>query len=382
MDRRGFTLPELMIFMAILASSVAGFITILIAVTRVQGRQSSSNEVQTQGQFLLQQIPYYVQSARLLDMPLDTATGTLKMQESDPTISPSYINVSTGTVYLQQGATGTLQALTSNRVTVSNLLFTRHYGRNGTSSIYGYDSVSFSFTMAANTSNTTQQYSQTFQSSAGVSAPVPKIALLQQATGQTLNAGGIKIVSSTFATNNTTGSLLVAVLSSWGPTLPTLTLTDTASNTWTMSSQTLLTDQKRLVTIYDAPNAKSNSSMVTVSSSLAFSPASLFLYEYRGAATSSSFDASSTFTQYSGFSTSSSTSPTSTAELILSVIYAQAVQGSELPVQQTGFTMEMSSTVTDTLTADANIFVTGLVAATWSFPTQTRTSTVLMATFK
>jgi type II secretory pathway pseudopilin PulG len=381
MDRRGFTLPELLIFMAILSASVAGLITILVAVTRVQGRQSSANEVQTQGQFLLQQIQYYVQAARLLDMTQDVATGTLKMRTFDLTVDPSFVNVSTGTAYLQQGANGTPQALTSNRVTVSNLLFTRHYGLNGSSSAYGNDSVSFSFTIAANTSNTKLQYSQAFQSAASIFAPVGKIALLQQAQ-KVIGSPAVTIVTSTYPTSNATGSLLIAVVSN-AASSAVVSISDTAGNTWTNIANPKYGAYNQEITIFDALNSKNSSNTVTVSSSIGLISTSLFIYEYRGASTSSSFDASSTLIQSNtGSPTSSSTNPSPGPELIFGVLYSSNSFGAESPNPGNGFTTEATSSMSGTFTEDQNLFVTSPVAATWQYPTRTPSSSATVITFK
>ena len=226
--RRGFTILELLIFAAIFAVAMAGFITVLVTVTRVQSRQASANEVETQGQFLLQQFQYYIQSARLADMTQDVATGTLKLRESSSSIDPTFITVASGTVYLQQGASSTPQALTSNKITVSNITFTRHYNLNGSSMAYGTDSVSYAFTVSANNTNGTQQYSQVFQSSAAVEAPIPKIAMIQQTS--TIFFGTSTSLADTYISNNTSGSLLIAVVSNTD--LVSVSLADTASDTW------------------------------------------------------------------------------------------------------------------------------------------------------
>ena len=81
--RSGFTLIELLIFSGIFALIVGAFITILVGSVSVQSSQSAENEVSTQGQALIQQIQYYVQGAKFVDMPLDTATSTLTLREPD-----------------------------------------------------------------------------------------------------------------------------------------------------------------------------------------------------------------------------------------------------------------------------------------------------------
>src|SRR5579864_987255 len=211
MYRRGFTIIELLVFTAIFSIIMIGLITVFVVTTRVQSRQTSANEVETQGQFLLQQIQYYVQTARLVNMTQDVATGTLTLAETlaSSSLDPTVINLATGTVYLTQGVGGAAQALTSNKVTVSGLSFTRHYNLPGSSAAYGADSVSYSFTIAASNTNGTQQYSQFFQSSAAVFVPVPKIALIQQTT-TVYSAGTSTSLADSYISNNASGNLLLA----------------------------------------------------------------------------------------------------------------------------------------------------------------------------
>jgi type II secretory pathway component PulJ len=207
----GFTLIELLIFIAIFSIAMVGFIGVLIAVTRVQVTQASRVEVEQQSQFLLQQFQYYIQGARLVDMTQDVPAGSLQLRESVSAQDPTIITASNGVVTLQQGD-GSAQALTSAKVTVSNLSFTRHFNIGQSVSAYGSESVSYSFTVAASTTNPEMQYSQTVQSSVAVLSPVAKIALLQKA--QTDDAGtGITTISSTYPTGNETGDLLLAVIS-------------------------------------------------------------------------------------------------------------------------------------------------------------------------
>lgn len=155
----GFTLVELLVFLGIFALTSAAFITVLLTVTRVQVRQSSVAEVSEQSQFLLQQIQYYIEKSSLIDVPQDTPTSTLKLWTGVSTQDPVSITLAGGIVYIQQTATGTLQALTSKKVTISNLAFTRHVN------VPAHDSVSVAFTLTYNTSNIQQAFSEMLQTS-------------------------------------------------------------------------------------------------------------------------------------------------------------------------------------------------------------------------
>ena len=228
--RRGFTLIELLVFMAIMIFLGAMFVTILVVVTRVQLRQSSASEVNQQTQFLTQTIQYYVQNARLVDMTADVATSTLKLRESNLSNDPTYIYLSSSTVYLKVTDGGTPTPLNSGKVTIPSMNFTRHYQIVSSTAI-GNESVSYSFTISASSSNPQQTFSQSSQSAAAVLAPVTKIALIQKAMGENNNAS-ITGVSSTYSGANTSGNLLVAVVSSQSNSANP-TVADTQGNAWT-----------------------------------------------------------------------------------------------------------------------------------------------------
>jgi hypothetical protein len=596
MPRRGFTLIELLVFAALFSAVMIGLVTIFIVIVRVQSRQLSANEVETQGQFLVQQIQYYVQSARLVDMPVDSVADTLKVREATLSSDPTYIsqnnlnglvaywklNDATGTiahdssgdgyngtltngptwttgklggalsfnasnfnyitlgniasfggmsamtisgwvkststdeehiidkslceaapntgswellfgsdvhgpgipefvlyppstfattiendsgpvvndgqwhlvtgtangtdmdlyvdgvlvatqewslpiyagtqaveigghcngsgyylngqlddvrvynralnaseiqalynqtVYLQQTNSGVLQPLTSNKVTVSNLSFTHHYNLNNSSTAYGFDSVSYSFTMAANNSNATQFYSQTFRSSVMVAAPVPKIALVQRAVTST--GSGVTALKLPFPENNVSGNLLVAVVANTTSSA-SVTLADTAGNHWALAASATYAAYNEKLSIFYATSSINSSNTVTASFGIAVGNPSLFLYEYRGASTSTPFDAFSSQTQTNTTAMSSgSASPTSTVELLFSVLYCNPSTGSVNA--GTGFTLEASSSVSSAFVEDQDVYVTGPVSANWSYAgtsPPTTSSSVLLATFR
>lgn len=157
--KRGFTLIEMLIATSIFVLIVVGFIGILTTVTQVQVQTSSSAVVNQESQFLLQKLQYYVQTASIIDMPTSTPTSTLTFDVASSSLDPSYITLASGTVYLQQGNGGALQPLTSNKVKVTNLLFTRRANPPG------HDAVSISYTLSYNTSIIAQAFSQLFQTS-------------------------------------------------------------------------------------------------------------------------------------------------------------------------------------------------------------------------
>jgi competence protein ComGC len=182
--RNAFTLIELLVFAAIFSVCIIAFITILISVLRVQSHQAGEVEVNEQSQFLLQRVQYYVERSSLVDIPQDTATGTLKLYLGINNQDPTVITVSSGTVYVQQTATGTPQALTSSKVIVSNLQFVRRANPPG------HDTVNVSFSISYNTGNIQQMFTQFFQFSvARVSAATFDSNLIPSSTSGAYGIG-------------------------------------------------------------------------------------------------------------------------------------------------------------------------------------------------
>jgi len=183
-QRTGFTLIEMLISITIFSMIIIAFIGILVIVTQIQVQSSSTASVNQESQFLLQKIQLYVETASLIGIATSTPTSTLKFYVASSSLDPSFITLSSGTVYLQQGG-GTLQALTSGKVNVSNLSFTRNANPPG------HDAVSVSFTMAYNTSNALQAVSQLFQSSVEhVSAATFDTGIYPSASPEPLGTSG------------------------------------------------------------------------------------------------------------------------------------------------------------------------------------------------
>ncbi len=378
--RRGFTLPELLIFVAIFAVVIVGFLTMFVTATRIQSEQGSSTEVASQAQFLIQQVGYYVQSARLIDLPQDTATGTLVLRESlsAAAADPTELTLASGTVYLAQGLAGTPQALTSNKVTVSALTFTRHFNANGSSTAFGQDSVSYSFVMSGGAPGTSQYYSHTYQSSATVLAPVGVIALVQQAKAENNNTG-IASIAASYGTANDAGSVLVAVVSNTGNASATVSIADTAGNAWEMVANPAYAAYNQETAIFAAANVRNATNTVTATFGSGVNFPSIFIYEYRGASLALPVDATSSALNANSASPSSGyASAMAAPELALGVMYSNPA--TEIPAAGTGFTMETTSSVSGTYVEDRALYVTGPVRATFGYTQTAPSSSVAVVT--
>ncbi|HXF44357.1 MAG TPA: prepilin-type N-terminal cleavage/methylation domain-containing protein [Candidatus Paceibacterota bacterium] len=132
MKKNGFTLIEVLIYTAIFAVSAVFLVGILTAITRVQSRQASVNEVNEQISFVNNTIQRLVRSASLVDMDSGSATTTLKLRMASSTLDPTlvYVDASSTAIYLQEG-TSTAVALTDSKVSIVSFLATKFENPGG-----------------------------------------------------------------------------------------------------------------------------------------------------------------------------------------------------------------------------------------------------------
>ena len=156
-SRSGFTVIELLIFSAIFSIIAVSFFGVLVSVIQIQMRQTAVVEVNQQSQFLLETIQRSVERSSFIELSSDAATTTLKLRMASSTVDPTYIYLSGTAVYYKETDSGTVQALTSDKVNVSNLSFTKRANPPG------HDSVNVVFTIAYNTSNIKRAFLQNLQ---------------------------------------------------------------------------------------------------------------------------------------------------------------------------------------------------------------------------
>ena len=384
--RAGFSIMDLLISIAIFAIISVAFVTIFVSVVNIQTYEGCQADATQQGQFLLQQIGYYTNNARLIDMTSDQATSTVTLRETSSAQDPTTIGLSPNgtsfTPYITQGSGGAIQFLTSLRSSISNFTAARHFNI-ASSAAYGTDSLSGSFLVVESKSNVSggaQCYSQAYQFSASVLKPVPKIALVQQTNTSSSNPS-VSSLQVSYPSNNESGDLLIAVTANT-TTTSVVSVSDTLGNGWSKIGSISYAAYNEELNVFAAPNAKNGTNTVTASFAPAGGFASLFTYEYRGAATSSSLTASSTQLNPSTQNPSSGSAapPTSTVELLFGVGYNGLT--AEVPAAGQGYTLETTSSLTHAFVEDMNQYVTGPVAASWIYTNTTPDSSALIVTFR
>jgi hypothetical protein len=190
-------------------------------------------------------------------------------------------------------------------------------------------------------------------------------------------------MTATYPGNNNGGGLLIALVANKSSGV-SVTVSDSASNTWNKVASSVYSDYNLEMNLFAAMNSNNSSNTVKATFGANVTSALMYIYEYRGAATSSSFDVTtatsglSTKTPSSGFVT-----PTSSVELLFGATYN--VTTTEIPSAASSFTLESTSTsalLLNVSVEDSTQYITGPVSADWQYTISTPSSSALIATFK
>ena len=177
----GFSLIELLVYIGILIVVVGFIVGIFITTSKIGSKETSSTEITSQISYVSQTIQRMVKEASVIDIPAGISTSSLKLRTSSFSTDPTCIYLSSGTIKIAQGAypagsencTSTSTDLTSSKVIVDNLVFTK------LTSYPGRDSVAFEIQMSLNTSSTENRSTKILKSSiARVSAATFDSSLL------------------------------------------------------------------------------------------------------------------------------------------------------------------------------------------------------------
>lgn len=200
----GFTLLELVIFMAIFTLIAVSFVAVLISILRVQNRETSLAEVNRQSQFIMTTLQRYIEESSLIETEVsDTPTSTLVLRMASSTdysyspnppplgtytFSPSpaqtFIYLADGKIYLKDFQNGDPQPLTSDRVTVDKLDFKKH------ANLGGHDSVDIVLSLHYNSPNIQKRFAQLLQTSvARINAATFDSDIMPSSTLSSLNIG-------------------------------------------------------------------------------------------------------------------------------------------------------------------------------------------------
>ncbi len=154
--KKGFTLVELLIYVAIFAVTAIFLVAILTTFTRIQLRQSAVNEVNHQVSFVSSVVKQLVQGSSLVDMTDGVTTSTLDLRMASSSSDPTLVYSSGTAVYMQQGSSSPV-ALTNSSVNVTNFSVTKYESPGGAAI------VQLNLSLAYNNPNPASQFSQSLQ---------------------------------------------------------------------------------------------------------------------------------------------------------------------------------------------------------------------------
>ena len=135
------------------------FVGILSMVTQVQVQSSSSAVVNQENQFLLQKLQILYRNGKFRGYPYFHAYFHAETADGEFIVRPNAYHARERYGLSSTAERGNLAGATSNKVSISNLSFTRRMNPPG------HDAVSISYTMSYNTPNIEQSFSQFFQTS-------------------------------------------------------------------------------------------------------------------------------------------------------------------------------------------------------------------------
>ncbi len=130
MNQKGFSLVELLVYIAIFAGSAAFLISIFVVFTRIHVRQGSLNEINSQMSFVNDTIGQLVRASSQVDMESGTATSTLTLRMASSALDPTLVYLEGDTIYLKEGATAPL-TLTTAPLAVDGFSVTKYEGDGG-----------------------------------------------------------------------------------------------------------------------------------------------------------------------------------------------------------------------------------------------------------
>lgn len=128
MKEKGFTLVEILVYVAILGVVVASFVSFAISIASSRGKVYVQQEVQANARVALNLITQKIISANGVNFSssnFDSDLGVLSLSMADNSKNPTIISLTgdDGQIQIQEGTDPALP-VTSNEVRVTNLVFT------------------------------------------------------------------------------------------------------------------------------------------------------------------------------------------------------------------------------------------------------------------
>ena len=161
---RGFTLIELILYIALLSALLLALSGFYGLVLRGRAKAQSIAEVEQSGSQIVQIITQTVRNSTAINSPgIGTSASSLSVNVVNVSQSPTVFDLATGIVRIKEGTAATVD-LSNSRVVVSNLTFS-NLSRASTHGI-----ISFSFTISRNNASGRNEldYTKIFYASAAL----------------------------------------------------------------------------------------------------------------------------------------------------------------------------------------------------------------------
>jgi len=152
-NKKGFTLVETLIYVAILAMFIFSLIAFLNIMTNARINNQMVLEVNNQGDQVIKTITQSARNATTINTPAISSTGSsLSLATSASGTNPTVFSISGGVLYMTEGS-GSAIAITNDKVVVSNLVFS-NLSKIGT---HGTIQIRFTLTSAISDPNITNK---------------------------------------------------------------------------------------------------------------------------------------------------------------------------------------------------------------------------------
>jgi prepilin-type N-terminal cleavage/methylation domain-containing protein len=122
-QKRGFTLIEVLLYMAVSSVIIFTLASVLYILTPAQAKNRTVIEVEEQGLFVTQEIIKRIREAEGVTAPsAGVSAATLTLDTASTSTDPVVFTLSSGVLQLEEAGGGAV-SLTNDRVTVSGLSF-------------------------------------------------------------------------------------------------------------------------------------------------------------------------------------------------------------------------------------------------------------------
>ena len=163
-QQRGFTLIEMLLYIAILAIVAVTISSFIFMVYTSRIKTSTISEVEQQGEQTMSLITQNIRNSSSITSPVaGVSASSLTLVEYNGTLSPTVLNQSGNVIQIKEGA-GAVVALCSNRVVVSGLSF-QNISNSGS---HGMVRIQFTLTHINSSNRNEYTYSKTFTSTASL----------------------------------------------------------------------------------------------------------------------------------------------------------------------------------------------------------------------